>query len=201
MALTKILKCDDDVLCVLFGMTWNDTGTVGVIAGQLDRDLYVKTNKALVTMGGKWDRKVGGHIFSEDPRSKVEGLIHNGSLTVERDGFFETPPDVVHRMTQLVMPTGDILEPSAGIGAIADRLPIFKDHILCIEKNEQRANVLRGKGYIVQCCDFLEYTPSHTFDTIFMNPPFEEQQDILHVKHAYQLLASAGSLVSVMGEG
>lgn len=199
--LTKTLQFDDDVLAIIRTMDWRDDGKLGVLmCGQLDRKLYKRTNKALEAMGGKWNRSKGGHVFLFDPRLQVKGLIENGALTIERDGFFETPPEVVMCMVELTWPVGHVLEPSAGLGAIADHLPIGKEHILCIEKNVQRVEELRKKGYAVQCGDFLAMTPG-TFDTIFMNPPFEEGQDIDHVQHAFECLALGGTLVSVMSEG
>jgi hypothetical protein len=143
---------------------------------------------------------VGGHVFQFDPRSQVDGLLESGNLTIERDGFFETPPAVVKRMTELVWPSGKVLEPSAGLGAIVDHLPIEKTSILCIEKNTQRVADLKEKGYTVQCGDFLTMTPGK-FDAIFMNPPFEEGQEIDHVQHAFSCLAPGGGLVSVMSAG
>ena len=199
--LTKTLKFDDDVLGVLRGMEWNEDGTLGIITGgQLERPLYVSTNKALESMGGKWNRKAGGHIFKVDPRPSVEGLLESGVLEVERDGFFETPASVVDRMLELAWPNGRILEPSAGLGAIADRLPVSRDTITCIEKNQARADELIKKGYSTFCDDFLQRT-GLVADTIYMNPPFEQGQDIDHVQHAYKLLAHVGTLVSVMSEG
>jgi hypothetical protein len=206
MTLTKTLRFDDDVLAVLRNMRWEDEGRLGIITGgQMERKLYERLAKALTAMGGKWNRKAGGHLFPFDPRPQVEGLINNGTLQVERDGFFETPLAVVRRMCELVQPTGNVLEPSAGMGAIADHLPILQDRVFCIEKNEQRAQALRDKGYTVHCGDFLEYKLNYSrglFDTIFMNPPFEDGQDMTHVKHAYSLLrVGGGVLVSVMSEG
>lgn len=199
--LTKKLTFDQDALDILRGIKWNEGGTVGVLTcGQLDHALYVKVNKALEAMGGKWDRRIGGHIFKLDPRPTVEGLLDSGTLTVEKDGFFETPPDVVRRMLQLVPPRGHILEPSAGLGAIADQIPADRAMILCVEKNPARAAALCAKGYVVECMDFLEML-GPTFETIVMNPPFEEGQDIDHVRHAYGLLTPGGWLVSVMSEG
>lgn len=199
--LTKTLKFDDDVLEIVKTMTWSADGKLGTLTcGQLDRNTYERTNKALAAMGGKWNRKLGGHAFHTDPRPNVEGLLQNGTLLVERDGFFETPLDVIDRMTALVWPDGRVLEPSAGLGAIAKELRVPKSDIQCIEKNTQRAEALQAKGYAVQCADFLTVSPSE-FDTILMNPPFEEGQDIDHVMHAFKFLAPGGSLVSVMSAG
>lgn len=199
--LTKTLKFSDDVLSALRNMTWSDDGTIGYLHGQLDRKLYTDTNKALTAMGGKWNRGKGGHVFKTDPRAAVEGLLGDGALTVERDGFFETPKAVVERMTSFVWPAGDVLEPSAGMGAIVDNLPRTYVGVVCIEKNAERAKTLADKGYLTVCRDFLEYDTDVRFDTIFMNPPFEASQDIAHVMHAYSLLADDGKMVAIMGEG
>ena len=201
--LTKTLKFDDDVLDVIKSMEWADDGRLGVITGgQLARDLYVRVNKALEAMGGKWDRKAGGHMFKLDPRSSVDGLLENGSIAVERDGFFETPIKIVNRMLELVPITERclILEPSAGLGAIAKNLPAERGLIICVEKNPDRAAQLEDYGFETYCADFLNWGPQDKFGLIYMNPPFEELQDIDHVMHAYDLLADGGYIVSVMSE-
>jgi hypothetical protein len=210
VVLEKKIKFDEDVLSIVKGMEWDNDGKLGKITGgQLDRKLYEKTNKALSAMGGQWNRKAGGHIFAYDPRPQVEGLLDNGVLTIEKDGFFETPLAVCKRMFELIKPCYDpgeeitVLEPSAGLGAIANALVaagVSSKDIYCIEKNAQRCEVLQETfGHVVNV-DFLIYD-GMGFDLIYMNPPFELQQDIDHIKHAYSLLNPAGNLVSVMGEG
>jgi hypothetical protein len=47
--------------------------------------------------------------------------------------------------------------------------------------------------------DFMEYTGSN-FDRVIMNPPFEKEQDIDHVRHAFDLLKPGGRLVTIMSE-
>lgn len=102
-----------------------------------------------------------------------------------------------------------VLEPSAGDGAMADAIASYrftKEQMECVELNPKRAAILQEKGYSVYPVNFLEtdlYTfgMKHGFDRVFMNPPFEEGQDIDHVKHAYSLLATGGALVSIMSEG
>lgn len=198
----KTLEFGNDVLDIISAMEWRDDGRLGILTcGQLDRQLYIRVNKALEALGGKWNRKRGGHVFPIGPRPQLDDFVRNGMLTIERDGFFETPIEIVERMIELANLVGRILEPSAGLGAIADNLPVPKSQILCIEKNEQRTEVLRDKGYDVLCGDFLEQYMPDEFDTIIMNPPFEEGQDIDHVRHAYFCLASGGTMVSVMSEG
>jgi hypothetical protein len=203
--LTKRLQFDDEVLEVIRSMEWDDDGRLGrITGGMLERNLYTRTNKALEAMGGKWNRKAGGHVFATDPRPQVEGLIESGELTVERDGFFETPRAVVERMLELVPLPDDpfdlILEPSAGLGAIARHL---HGNMTLIEKNPQRCEELRKTFKNVLCLDFLtlNVTPhGNYYARIYMNPPFENMQDIDHVRHAYNCLSENGSLVSVMSE-
>jgi hypothetical protein len=212
MGLTKTLIFDDDVLGVLQSMEWSNDGTLGIITGgQLERNLYQRCNKAYDALGGKWDRKAGGIVFKIDPRPNIEGLVTSGELTVERDGFFETPQAVVERMLELVPPDKSndalTLEPSAGLGAIV-RVLIENgvQWMLIIEKNEARAEELRkefaSQSRIVNCRDFLNEpaVTDYPFDRIYMNPPFEELQDVDHVRHAYDLLADGGKMVSVMAE-
>jgi hypothetical protein len=215
MALTKTLVFDQTVIDVLKRMTWSEDGTKGTINGQLERKLYEAVNKALAAMGGKWSRQDGGHVFDTDPRPRVEGLLETGNITVERDGFFETPEAVVKRMLELVpLPgySGIILEPSAGNGAILRVLlkePNSRwQYFYAIEKNFDRcANLRRDypdiKKVNVIGGDFLEYYPTNTFDRIYMNPPFEEGQEIDHVMYAESLLATDrdSALISVMSEG
>jgi len=116
---------------------------------------------------------------------------------------------VIERMLQLIDPSIEpdafYLEPSAGLGRIARVLvnehgvPI--DQIDCVEQNEDRVDTLRAEGFPnVVCMDFLQYTITG-YDRIYMNPPFEEGQDMAHAMHAYDLLADGGGMVSVLSEG
>jgi len=207
MALTKTLRFSEEVLNILRSMDWQDNGILGILTcGQLDRKLYSDVNKALSSMGGKWNRKLGGHIFKIDPRNQVEGLLSSGKLTVEKDGFFETPLEVIKRMVDLVPPTNNsfVLEPSAGLGAIAKYLCNYynEEYMYLLEKNIERANHLKEyfANSVVMCTDFLAFGIDIDFKRIYMNPPFEQLQDIDHVQHAYKILSNNGIMVSVMAE-
>ncbi len=204
MTLTKTLRFDDDVMAVLREMKWSEDGTAGKLVGQLDRKLYERVNKALAAMGGAWNRKAQAHVFPFDPRPQVEGLLQSGALTVERDGFFETPRAVVLRMLELVdcKDYHRVLEPSAGRGAIANLIRMWRGAtVIVCEKNEERRNCLLRQGFVTAACsDFMDLDVTFEFDRIYMNPPFEEGQDVDHVMHAYDLLKDDGEMVSVMGE-
>lgn len=201
--LTKTLKFEDDVIEVLKAMQWSDDGLRGVLVGQLDRKLYERTNKALEAMGGKWNRSAKAHVFAFDPRPQVEGLLDSGTLEVKRDGFFETPHAVVSRMLELldIRPFHLVLEPSAGMGAIAKAVAAKGANVYCVESNTQRAEALNKMGFNVWQEDFLSMADDwQRFDFVIMNPPFEELQDVDHVQHAYKMLCDGGTLVSIMSE-
>lgn len=203
--LTKTLKFDTDVLATLGAMAWGDDGLSAKIATQLDRDLYERVNKALVAMGGKWNRGAKAHLFTEDPRPRVEGLLDSGTLTVKRDGWFPTPRRIVERM---IDEAGNlqglrVLEPSAGNGAIARIAKERGALVNCIELDATRYQTLEAQGYAgVTNADFLEckYFPPF-YDRVLMNPPFENGQDVDHVRHAFKFLKPGGRLVAIMSEG
>lgn len=203
MGLEKTLTFDEDVLDVLRGMVWQDDGLLGTMVDRLSRGLYLRTAKALKAMGGKWNRKRNGHVFLADPRPRVDGLLRGGTLTVRRDGFFETPAEVVKQMLALVsICSGDlVLEPSAGYGAIAKFLRDLPCTLDVCEINPERAQGLVAEGYDLITHDFFDLEVFPVYDVIVMNPPFEEGQDIDHVRRAFDFLAPSGVLVSVMCEG
>lgn len=124
-------------------------------------------------------------------------------------GFFPTPPAVIETMLLRadLKPGQTVLEPSAGIGSIADAI---LDHaktwqsgavidLLCCEIRHSLRAILTAKGHALTAEeDFLEVPADVAFDRIIMNPPFERLQDAAHVRHAYDCLAPGGRLVSLM---
>lgn len=119
-------------------------------------------------------------------------------------GFFPTPAPLGNRLVSLadIEDTDLILEPSAGLGHLADaisnRNPEQQIHVCEIDTEMQ--DVLELKGYEVVASDFLRYADQCIldYDKIIMNPPFENLADIDHVKAAYKLLAQKGRLVAIM---
>ena len=118
-------------------------------------------------------------------------------------GFFPTPKALVDQMIDYadIQAGHEVLEPSAGKGNIAQEIQqAAPDAILeVVEYNAGLRALLEAKGYNVVGNDFLEVTKN--YDRIVMNPPFENFQDIDHVKHAYDLLKPGGKLVAIMGAG
>lgn len=202
---TKTLTFDGETMDVLRNIVWSHDHMLAVITDQLERPLYLKVQKAIEAMGGKWNRKDKGHRFMIDPRDKVEGLLNDGQLVVEKDGFFETPTVLAARMVERAhLRKGDrVLEPSAGLGAIAKLIEFDGAVPVCVERDGQRANVLGDLGYEVDCADFFHWAPvnGEKFDAVIMNPPFERGADMDHIIRAFEMLKPGGRLVAVCSEG
>lgn len=132
-----------------------------------------------------------------DPVKKLERELIGKKI----EGYFPTPKPVVNKMIDYadIEAGHEVLEPSAGSGHIATEIKnASPDAILSvIEYNSGLNAILEAKGFNVVGSDFLEHTKK--YDRIVMNPPFENFQDIDHVKHAYELLKPGGKIVAIMG--
>ena len=181
---------------------------------QLDRKVYMEVASALEGIGGKWNRKAGGFVFAPGHEEKIDemlGRIQSGEKVNLKKEFqyFPTPEDIAVFMVNLadIRKYDRILEPSAGQGAIVDKILGVCDNtntITLCELMEQNVSVLQKKYNpvkivmpITTTADFLAQPPTPIFDKIIANPPFTKNQDILHVHHMELMLKPGGRLVSV----
>jgi|SRR5579872_947937 len=205
MAAKYTTKIDDDVMSVLrrSGIACN----MLTLPEQLDRALYVKVDKVLKAMGGKWNRGKKAHVFASDPRDVLGLAMETGSITdtAKKLQQFFTPEalaaDVVERAH--ILPGMRVLEPSAGSGSLVSEIEFWTDasNIHCVELDDKLVENLRARGYSVLQKDFLTVDPSPVYDRVVMNPPFAGDQDVRHVTHAIKFLKSGGILVAIMGAG
>lgn len=202
----KVVHIDDDIKALLTNLRIE--GNVVFIDQQLDRDTYVRLNKALEVLGGKWNRSARGHVFDGDPSQKLAEALEAGEVVDVKKTFefFETPQAVANMIVaRAEINTGmKVLEPSAGHGSIADVVRAMCDdcRIDVIEILPSNRAVLKEKGYKLVGKDFLKYRRKKPlYDRIVMNPPFSRQQDIDHVLHAWKFLSEGGRLVAVMSAG
>jgi len=174
------------------------------IAGQLDRKLYLEVNEALEALGGKWNRKLGAHVFTEDPEGPISQVIASGGFIDKKQelGFFQTPDAIADQLVaRLGIPRGaHVLEPSAGHGRIAEAIRRVGASPFCVEIDPANVATLRSKGFAVHQGDFLHLKPE-PFNFVVMNPPFAKQLDIAHVTHALSFLRPGGQLVAIMSAG
>jgi len=185
---------------------------------QLDRKLYVATNKCLESIGLKWNRKEKCHIAEYNIEEKLNEIIEIGEYTdVKKEyQFFETPKELAKRMVEIAYAINKDdqnsfkwLEPSAGKGAIINEIP---DHVnlTAVELNEENYKYLYNNFFEKKKINSLISNPrdflllSHKtiglFDKILMNPPFAKQQDIQHILHAFNFLKEGGTLVAICSE-
>lgn len=137
--------------------------------------------------------------FDYTPNEVIAEVIRHGCLPDQKaHQYYPTPDSIAQEVVALAQigDDHDVLEPSAGTGGIADKLPI--DRTTCVEISPLHAKVLEGKGFKTVCADFLQWMPGKTFDRICLNPPFADGRAQLHVERAAALLAAGGRMVAVL---
>lgn len=122
--------------------------------------------------------------------------------------FYPTPPEVGKRLVDMIHDAQPpILEPSAGNGdlvqALIDKRNGYRwshqpeaDEFHCIEKDKNRAATLRGKNLKVVWDDFLTFNPVTPYQTIIMNPPFNNGAK--HLLKALNILSDGGELACIL---
>lgn len=184
---------------------------------QLDRKLYLAVNKVLEGLGGHWDKKARGHVFSEtDAAERLDEALLTGSYErtdLNAFDFYPTPSDLAQRVIGLAnLRDGmKVLEPSAGAGALAfpAAAAVGAENVTAIEIDDAKCRKLRNGGLTnVLCDDFLLQAngggltiAARRFGAVVMNPPFSRGRDALHVTEALKYLASNGLLVAIMSAG
>jgi len=178
---------------------------------QLERNTYLAVNKCLTNIGGKWNRKTQGHVFDYDPAEALENLVFTGETedTKKTFQFFPTPRPVAEIVCDLaeIDSGSNVLEPSIGRGDLADvawqRGPAS---LYGVELNPDMNIYLADKPYsTITRTDFLVFAEEirggkikNAWDRVIMNPPFAQQQDIEHIRSAYDILKPGGVLVSIL---
>lgn len=157
------------------------------LTAQLDRALYQKVAKVLLSIGGKWNSKEKAHIFKEDVETMISNMLLTGEYTDAKQEFqfFPTPDALAKEIVERAgIDEGDVcLEPSAGHGNIAKYMPGCD----VIELNPDNRKYLTENGFNLVHDDFMTFEPQKDYDVIVMNPPFCKQQDIKHVTKAIQI--------------
>ncbi len=112
--------------------------------------------------------------------------------------FYPTPAITARKMFDTLRSGRSIkrlLEPSAGKGDLLEAT-YGSFEVKAIELNPDLAATLKGKGYTVIGDDFLEFNEIESYDSILMNPPFNE--GIAHLFHAWDILAPNGRIVCLL---
>jgi ParB/RepB/Spo0J family partition protein len=182
-----------------------------VLPEQLDRATYVKVDKVLKAVGGKWNRKAAAHVFDFDPRDLIGVAVAEGNFVDKKRTlqFFETPDGLAADMVDLaqVLPGSWVLEPSAGRGRILRHILVAGARVDAVEIDPDNCAALEAMGRLPQLMvyerafeDFCEGSAGG-YDAVIMNPPFAGNLDISHIRDAWDLLNPGGRLVAVCSEG
>lgn len=208
------MKLTQDVLQALSRA--ETTGTHLRLVGQFDRPLYLKVNKALEAIGGKWNRKLKAHLFDGDAADRVDEALLSGEVATAKDiGFFPTPPEVGATLCAAAFldPGMTVLEPSAGDGSLAQAIlnACHPARLTLVERDERLAAKAADRfgnddRVAVSHADFFSWRPElPEFDRVIMNPPFIRERDggvirthLDHVRRAFGMLRAGGRLVSVL---
>lgn len=166
----------------------------------ISKHLKAEVESVLESIGGV-DK--GSHwVFDFEPLGIVRQIVVSGVVPDDKTHqFFPTPEVVAQHVAEIAdaQPQHRVLEPSAGLGALAAAV---KGNVTCIELSALRCAVLRAKGFSVVQADFLKWAAEArlhaSFDRIVMNPPFDGGRWRAHLEAAIELVAPKGVLVSVL---
>lgn len=117
--------------------------------------------------------------------------------------YYPTPDNIIAQMIEPYreeIKNATILEPSAGMGAILNKLYFAgakKEKMYAIEIDDNFQATLKGRGYKVIHNDFLTYSGAMNFDMIIMNPPFDRGAE--HLLRAWEILRG-GKIVCLLNE-
>ena len=180
---------------------------------QLDRKDFESLKCFFEKIDGKWNTRKNVFVFQREPKEVIAKFIKDGVAPKKNsNAFFPTPTKIIDEMLEKIMiDVSDdyvfnnltLLEPSAGTGAIVDRIKnkFLSKNIDIVEYDDYNAQILRDKGYEnVTEMDFLQYNTNldKKYDFIITNPPYLGNAYIKHIKHSYSMLATNGMLVAVI---
>ncbi len=152
-------------------------------------------------------KKHGSNVMTPEELHNIELAKKINELRYAKiPGFFPTPDELIDIMISIanIHENDCILEPSAGIGNIVDRLKIKhpSNTVHCVERQYSLCEILTMKGHALVGDDIFTFTSDRLYDVILMNPPFENNQDIAHVVHCYNnFLSKNGTIVAIMSSG
>jgi predicted RNA methylase len=191
------MKIDSDILQIL--RNCETVGNALTLPAQLDRAAYVRVNKVLEAIGGKWNRKAKAHIFPGNAAEAITQAAGTGTYTDKKKEyqFFETPDELARQLVIMadLRPGDNVLEPSAGRGAIAKHMP----GCYCYELEPSNRQHLIDNGFYVVGEDFITADVPDGYDVIVANPPFTKNQDVEHVSKMIDL--ARRRVVSIMSAG
>jgi hypothetical protein len=162
-----------------------------------DRDELFNTHTALVPL-----------LWKRSEEEQHERDVQLSRLKCRQNMPFqeyESSPKIAGRMVVAAkIEAGQtILEPSAGIGALADAILLWERNVTLhvVEKVPSMQAHLALAGYdVVPIDDFLTADFALSYDRILMAPPWDKGADMEHVMKAADLVTPGGRLVALVSQ-
>lgn len=164
-----------------------------------DQQIKAEADRIMESIGGtkvsefRW-------AFDYDPTEVVQEIVASGCVPDQKAHQFYPTPE---RLARIAVDMADIgpddtcLEPSAGMGGLADLMKQAAEWMHCVEVSPMHCKVLVAKGHSVTQTDFLAW-PGQPHDRIVMNPPFSEGRWQAHTQHAATMVKPGGRLVAIL---
>lgn len=173
----------------------------------VDKRIRDEAIRVLEAVGGVYDHVERAIRFDYDARPVVREILLTGCIPDQKTHQYYPTPELIAYQAVAAADLyfgARVLEPSAGLGALASRFPCDPNDITLVELSRLHCIALRQKnlGEVIEG-DFLtwakERAPSGLqFDRIVMNPPFADGRAEDHVRAAAGLLAQGGKLVAIV---
>jgi Domain of unknown function (DUF4942) len=185
------------------GRNWNSNTWIKVPgcwdfkASSNSAQVQAEADRIMESIGGTKVKELRW-AFDYDPTDVVQEIIASGCLPDQKAHQFYPTPE---RLARIAVGVADIqddhicLEPSAGMGGLADLMPM--KNTVCVEVSPLHCKVLEAKGFAVSQCDFLQWNGG-SFHRVVMNPPFSEGRWQAHLQHAGTMVKPGGKLVAIL---
>ena len=166
-----------------------------------DQQIKAEADRIMESIGGtkvsefRW-------AFDYDPAEVVQEIVASGCVPDQKAHQFYPTPE---RLARIAVDMADIgpddtcLEPSAGMGGLADLMKQAAEWTHCVEVSPMHCKVLVAKGHSVTQTDFLAWS-GDPVDRIVANPPFSEGRWRAHIEHAASMLKPGGRIVAILPE-
>lgn len=164
-----------------------------------DQQIKAEADRIMESIGGtkvsefRW-------AFDYDPTEVVQEIVASGCVPDQKAHQFYPTPE---RLARIAVDMADIgpddtcLEPSAGMGGLADLMKQAAERTHCVEVSPMHCKVLVAKGHSVTQTDFLAWS-GDPVDRIVANPPFSEGRWQAHTQHAATMVKPGGRLVAIL---
>lgn len=136
--------------------------------------------------------------FDYNAETAIDDVLVSGMMPDRQSyQFYPTPDTIAEEVIEAadIGPEHRCLEPSAGQGALASRMPSGRTTL--VEASALHCSILKAQGHDAVKADFLQWRDG-IYDRVCMNPPYSQGRAHAHLDHAASMVAPGGRLVAVL---